>query len=577
MMDGMLKTALITTLLHGSLVGSAELTATNPRVEDERPSGGCADASTTRNAYFGDLHIHTSYSHDAYAFAVPDDPGAAYVHARGYLDFAAVTDHAEFLVETTVCQVPGTDVYESEVCVALRDGMINRSQLESLCKIDPTLPAAFCANVLDTVWQRTRRAANTADTPCEFTAFIGYEYSLGAASIGASLHRNVIFRSATVPAAPVSSYDALTALDLWDSLDLTCLAEAGCQVLAIPHNPNRSEGEAFVLDAAEPARDAWLRARYEPLVEVFQHKGNSECYPFEDIDDPECAFEQLPIEQLTSDGMGEVPRTSFVREALKDGLRFKRSLGVNPFKFGLSGATDTHNAAAITTVEAGWQGHTGNADDEPLERVRNNRAFYNPGGLTGVWASENTRAEIFDAMLRKEVFATSGTRLTVRLFGGFDYAPTVCGDGNVVADGYAGGVPMGGDLSAAPGVAPKFIVLAQADPQSIGISELQIIKAYSIGNRIEEEVFSIASATEPEGNTFACQWWEDPQFDPTRQALYYARVMEAFTPRWSAMECSALEVDCTNPDQLPPNVANCCTVPLEIRERAWSSPIWYEP
>jgi hypothetical protein len=459
-----------------------------------------------------------------------------------------------------------------------------------------------CGAAAALVWQRTVAAARAANDACHFTAFTAYEWS--GFSGTATLHRNVIFASDQVPDRPISFIDATEAQDLWNALKKECLeAQSGCDVLAIPHNPNLSSGLAFLTENADgsllTAAQATLRALVEPLVEIFQHKGASECAPAAGSPDELCDFEQVKTSVAADEAK------AFVRSALKEGLALGQALGVNPFKLGFVGATDTHNGTPGATEEDLFVGHMGATDDELKEQVSLDeylpwdRARYNPGGLTVVWAEENTREAIFRALRRRETYATSGTRPIVRFFGGWDYAANACQQSDLPAIGYQGGVPMGGELVGFPQgkTAPRFLISATRDPGTgarpgTALQRIQIVKGFLKDDQRRERVYDVSgdafngatvdlSTCTRQGGGFdhLCQVWTDPDFDSTQPAFYYVRVIENPTCRWSVVNCNAQQVDCSKPALLLGALKSCCDNALKkpVQERAWTSPIWYTP
>jgi hypothetical protein len=448
----------------------------------------------------------------------------------------------------------------------------------------------------DATWATIKAAADAHNVPGEFTAFIAYEYSPVLPETG-KVHRNVIFRNSVAPDHAASAYDAETVLDLWRWLEETCTAP--CEALTIPHNMNKTWGVGYsgmTIDG-DPYTDAdWaLRGRSEPLAEMFQIKGASECAVGAGAVDEECAFEQ--IMPICTDGqvIGCAGTHSFAREGLKKGLLLEQSLGFNPLRFGLVAATDTHNGSPGDAEEWDFRGANGLFASPAKRRFEAPTATFksgivrNPGGLAGVWAEENSRDALFEAMQRRETFATSGTRIRLRFFGGWDMPPDL--DAVVVSATNAdeGGVPMGGVLAEGNG-SPQFLVWALRDSFSAPLQRLQMVKGWVENGETEERVFDIACSdgqvpaangrcpdngarvdaatcayTTDVGNAELRAQWQDPDFDPAHAAFYYVRVLENPTCRWSTWDALRLG--------LPPRD----DVAHTIQERAWSSPIWYQP
>ena len=599
----------------------------------------CADRNPQRNLYFGDLHVHTAYSFDAYLWDTRTTPSQAYRFARGEslslppfdadgngarrvqldrpLDFAAVTDHSEFLGEIETCITPGSPTYDSQTCQDVRDGSLaayvtfgaqmtvpTPKRVSDVCGAD----GAICLNALMPVWARIQEAAAGADDPCHFTAFIAYEYSRSPG--GSTTHRNVIFRNAHVP-APTSAFEQSSPQGLWRELQHTCVdAGTGCDVLAIPHNSNESNGRMFHVEypgaqnVGDERAQAEQRAAMEPLVEIYQHKGDSECMNglsgIVGAPDEQCDFEKrrrAPIQDC-GDGTGKfgavdsgcVSRLDFVRGALLAGLQEAQRLGVNPYRLGFVGDTDTHNGTAGFTNERTFVGHQGTNDASPDVLLSDNINF-SPGALTGVWAEENTRDSIFAALRRKETFATSGPRIAVRVFGGWSFPSGACADTDLVRIGDGHGVPMGSTLPPrlTSSVAPTLLISAlrdagTAEQPGTKLQRLQVIKGWVENGEAHQQVFDVAgdphngasvdlatcAPTGPGADTL-CTVWSDPDFDAAQAAFYYVRVLEDPSCRWSTWLCNTLPTDarpaaCSDPE-----------VPKTIQERAWTSPIWYEP
>ncbi|MFK7898955.1 MAG: DUF3604 domain-containing protein [Myxococcota bacterium] len=644
-----------------------------------RPSAAeitCSHFEPERQAFFGDLHVHTRHSMDARSRDMLGTPDDAYRFARGEaiglgpfdasgrgtrraqlerpLDFAAVTDHAEWIGEVGLCSTPGSPSYDTERCQSFRGeipfkpilpgmklggrmtGVIGISgRAKEICGDDD----AWCRASLLSAWQSTQAATerwNDTTTACAFTAFHGWEHSYSAGQ--SKIHRNVIFKNEQVPELPISSLETPDAVDLWDQLDAVCtnaIPGGGCEAVTIPHNANVSNGRLFEIswrreNREEQRRQARLRSRFEPVVEIMQIKGESECrnglYGVLGGEDELCTFEKIrsfagefPEDCKEGTGIGAIAgrgcqsRTDFARYALIEGLREKEKIGVNPFQFGFVGSTDTHNATPGDVAEYSFQGCCATKDTTPEERLSQKPGFggngniaRNPGGLMGVWSEENSRSSLFDAIKRRETFATSGPRLAPRFFAGWDLPDDLCEGPNFVATGYAEGVPMGSVLEspAQSGRAPKFAASVARDVGVPGhpgglLDRLQIIKVWhGEDGEFHQEVHDIAgrkapTATangapapasapasvdldtcEPQGSGHGelCAVWTDPHFDPTRAAAYYVRAVENPSCRWSWRECLALPADAPRP-----SACDDPGVPKTIQERAWTSPIWIEP
>lgn len=601
----------------------------------------CADHDPLRRPYFGDTHVHTALSFDAWGqgtLARPDDAyrfakgekigiqpydeagiPQAHIQLRRPLDFAVVTDHSDLLGETRICGnevLPGGD---SIVCRVVRrfprlgyvlvNGHVysNESPARySFCGKD----GALCLEAGRKPWREIQDAAEShydRTDRCAFTTFVGYEWT--AMPGGGNAHRNVVFRNAAVQDYPTTFIETPTQEGLWSALERECLeAGTGCDAIAIPHNSNLSDGRLFTVVRPDgtpiDAADARTRARLETIVEVTQHKGDSECRAGEG--DPLCAYEKLAYPRmLDAGGLGSrpIPPLVYAREVLTEGLVQEHRLGggANPFRFGLIGSTDTHLAAPGMVDEDQFVGHAAGTVS-PLFGVPPypDRSEYNPGGLSVVWAEENSRDALFAALRRREVYGTSGPRITVRFFGGWDYAGNMCGDPRFAERGYSGGVPMGSELPRPPQeqeahAGPYFALSALRDPGGRGVpstalQRIQIVKGWVEDGRGRERVYDVAgnadndasvdlSTCMPEGPGFdqLCTVWQDPDFDPAAPAYYYARVVENPSCRWNRRVCNARGVDCSAPASVPDALASCCDpeVPNTIQERAWTSPIWY--
>jgi hypothetical protein len=597
----------------------------------------CDHRDPLRRPFFGDLHVHTTFSLDASTQGTRTRPAEAYRFARGEaiglhpftrdgtplrqarlarpLDFAAVTDHAELLGETAICNTPGLPGHDAFACRVYRGWprlafflMNGRgSPRFAFCGEN----AEHCLAAARGPWSEIQAAAEAAydRTPsCAFTSFHALEWTKSG-SRTENLHRNVIFRSEHVPVEPPNAIDQPSKEALWDALDRDCRPEAGCDVVVIPHNSNLSGGLMFSLEsrAGEPltAEEAARRAQREPLVEIVQHKGASECSRTSAPADELCGFEELPYDRFMGRflpvGQETPSPLNYVRHALAAGLAERVRIGVNPFEFGLIGSTDTHlGTPGLVGETADFPGHGGAGipigDEIPDGLI--DVVEYNPGGLAVVWAEENTRDSLFAALLRRETYATSGPRILLRTFAGWEMPEGLCEAGDLIAQGYARGVPMGGELGPAPaGAAPRLAVWAQRDagtPDEPGVSlqRLQIVKAWTEGSEPREAVFDIAgdpaneADIDPEsctprgsGAEQLCRVWTDPDFDPAAPALYYARAVENPTCRWHAHACLAAGVDCADPSTVRTGFEACCDPawPRTVQERAWGSPIWYTP
>ncbi|MCA9666971.1 MAG: DUF3604 domain-containing protein [Myxococcales bacterium] len=579
-------------------------------------TGPCADNNPLRSVFFGDLHAHTALSFDAYTYRVRALPADAYRFARGEkltftgdrelaldrpLDFAAVTEHAEYLGEVALCTDETSPAYSSATCTGYRNLPYGAVITWGLKLQQQPVRYDFCGADNDAclarageIWKRVQQAAEDAtdkSAQCRFTAFKAYEWS-GFPS-GANLHRNVIFATSKVPAEVVSYYDEPTPAGLWKRLARDCSDVDGCDVIVIPHNSNLSRGEMWTDKGADgkalTKAEATQRVALERLVEVTQHKGDSECGALSS--DELCGYEKY--EPATAFPL------SFVREALKLGLRLRQSTGVNPFAMGLSAASDNHNAAPGAVEEDRFPGAFGVKDDLPNKLLSTANLAFNPGGLTAVWAEENSRASLFAAMKRRETYGTSGPRITLRFFGGYGYDSALCsksGD-ELARAGYDGGVPMGSELTARS-EAPTFVVAALRDAGSARragspLERLQIIKGFiDQSGALSEKVYDVAGEKVPEstvdlgtcqssakGHDNLCTVWRDPDYDATQAAFYYARAVEVPSCRWNSWLCVQQGVDCAK--GAPAGLGNCCSDDKRIdriqRERAFSSPIWVYP
>ncbi len=637
------------------------------RTEQREP---CADYDPLRQPMFGDLHVHTRYSFDSYVSSQRNDPWGAYRYAKGEpitipdedgkqtviaqiqrpLDFTAVTDHSELLGPMNVCTEDSSKLgYWWPHCIMSRSDiyivqLLAANWWASRAVTTPGGDQSFACTLSDCdaghtdYWQKIQQAAEDhydRSSACEFTTFVGYEYT--DAPEHKNMHRNVIFRNEKVTEKAISTYDtgSYNFPELWVKLREQCIeAGTGCDVLAIPHNPNLAGGLMF--RDPESALEAQNRLFFEPVIELTQHKASSECR-FDrlrgigvDTEDELCDFEQAFADNLSMLGTlhGEVAtdraapvaiedfaRRNMARNALKDGLALEKQTGVNPFQFGFIGSTDTHTATPGGAEEDNYKGHLGRRDSG--YRNVQDHFFDNPGGHAVVWAEENSRDAIFAGMRRKETYATSGTRPIVRFFAASKFDKDLCEAPDRVAQAYQTGVPMGGKLEInGDEQGPQFLVSASKDPGIAGhpgtdLQRIQIIKGWVDGNgQPQEQVFDVAgnpdngawvnqSSCQPTGRGASelCAVWQDNNYTEGQNAFYYARVVENPSCRWSTWQCKAAGVDpFSSQCQVQADAATadaqergakgdvygkCCLNPDEqpfyspvIQERAWTSPIW---
>ncbi|MBL8419476.1 MAG: DUF3604 domain-containing protein [Dechloromonas sp.] len=582
-----------------------------------------------RNAYFGETHLHTSWSVDAWVMGNRlTGPTEAYQYAQGEtikhpmgfdikidtpLDFIGVTDHSEYVGVTKQANIPGS--YVSKLPEAqpmiMKDPTNQEEQnrvFSYLLKLAASAPvkAFMDPKITSTVWKDNVKIADEANKPGKFTAFCSYEWTSMPDS--RNLHRNVFFRDcAKVPEYPFSALDSKRPTDLWSWMDAQ--RKAGSELLAISHNANVSDGWMFPVDVDQttgrPIDAAWAAARdrNERLTEIKQGKGQSETHP---LLSPNDEFANYELFQALLGLPGDVGRMdhitgSYVRQAYKDGIAMQDTRGYNPYKFGLAGGSDTHNTGSPYRHD-NYFGQHADADGTLERRFAGvliggtmDSRLVNPGGLTGAWAEENTRASIWDAMYRKETFGVSGPRIKVRMFGGWGYDKDIVNARDWVKQSYAGGVPMGADLPPMPaggkGTAPNFVIWAAKDPSSGNLDRIQVVKGWTQNGQSFEKVFDVvwagdrkpdkwlgrvpairstvdldkATYTNDVGAAELKTVWSDPEFDASLHAFYYVRVLEIPTPRWTLIQAVKSGLP-------PPDV-----VPLTGQERAWTTPIWYSP
>ena len=570
-----------------------------------------------RNLYFGDLHVHTALSADAYMNGTLASSDQAYRFAQGEsitiggrtmklrrpLDFCAVTDHAEGLGEMYMIQQEGALGHKAPIPSYIRgiynpDSTINHKRQQQLVNIgakrlrnpkEITHPFFFRGfGTTKSGWQLHLEETEANYQPHKFTTLAGYEWTLGAAA--KHMHRNIIFRDMMVPDFPLSSFELKDEDQLWKWLSE--ISDQGATVMAIPHNTNLSDGGTFTEYGSEAdfvnLSRARLRNRFERLVEVHQIKGNSEVdallWKNDEFADFENYTEHDPIEQ------------NYVRYALKKGLEHEEHLGINPFKYGLIGSTDNHDAHPGSTEEtasetkekadslrnADWPLHTGG--------IKKVYEVENPGGLVAVWAQANTREYIYDALDRREAYATSGNRMKLRFFAGYGFHDSYESHEAMLQDGYKKGVPMGSDIELVKGKSPEFLIWAAKDPDLATLDRIQVVKGWYADGALYEEIFDVAlsdgrklneDGSVPDNgatvNMKTGEWskdkgddelfvrWQDPYFNPEVNAFYYLRVLEVSTASWRLL------------DQLRYGIKYPESAELVIQERAWSSPIWVSP
>jgi hypothetical protein len=580
------------------------------------------------HVFWGDTHLHTSVSVDAgtmcrlgqeeaFRFARGEEvvaTGGLRARLSRPLDWIVVADHAEMYGLMPQLLKGDPEILATEKGKRWYDMLTGGDPdttfkaameiVDSLSKKDPPIKSD---KAVRSAWQHYTGLADRYNEPGRFTALIGFEWT---AIGGFNLHRNVIFRgdaSVANRTVPFSQFDSQNPEDLWRHLD-RFQKETGGEVLAIPHNGNLSNGRMFTVktfDGQPLTREiAETRARLEPLIEVTQIKGDGEAHPFLSPDDELAGYEVWDRSNLNGTELKtkDMLRSEYAREALKTGLMLERQLGVNPYKFGMIGSTDAHTALTAVEEDNFFGKHSGvepephrfkhvviQAPDPKLNVMGWQQAA---AGYAGVWARENTRAAIFDALKRKEVYATTGSRMLVRLFAGWDFTKADAQSRMPGAAGYARGVPMGGELRRPPaGKAPSFLVAAMKDPMSGNLDRVQIVKGWmESSGELKEKVYDVVWSGDrkpgvngklpPVGNTVDVKnatWsnsigspeliavWSDPDFDPKESAFYYARVIEIPTPRWTAYEAKRFKVE------MPPEV------PMTTQERAYTSPIWYAP
>ena len=628
-----------------------------------------------RNPYYGDLHVHTKYSFDAYVFGVTASPDDAYRYAKGEgvnhplgyemklrepLDFYAVTDHGFYMGMIQAYADTTTDISQNEFAEPFHNlNRLDNLTVESAGERSNIFSSVLGATIIQpypdwhpkllkayltrntqgalqsfdydihkSAWADVARSANEHNDPGHFTTFIGYEFTTSTDIEGGNLHRNVIFNSSKASIRPWTRIDSINPEDLWTWQDK--LRDKGVDTIAIPHNSNGSNGQMFEMESfkgnALDLEYANKRMRNEPIVEITQVKGTSDTHPLLSPDDEWADFEIMDVRVGSRPPTYSKPSGSYVREAYLNGLTLEFTKQGNPYKFGLIGSSDTHVVAASLDESNFWSkvglldGDSENRGSVPLKEENVERldeymrAFNQPvsrvsleqgeyantgftqwgaSGLAAAWAEENTRESIFNAFRRKETFATTGTRIAVRFFGGYNLSSIDLNSESLVSEAYQKGVTMGSDLLHNENKIPEFLVWAQRDKNGAPLQRIQIIKGWIDNNsgRPKEKVYDVACSDgmQPDPITNRCPdngarvnindcsistnvgsselktVWKDPEFAPDDKTFYYVRVLENPTCRWSTWD--AIKAGYKPREGLHET----------IQERAWSSPIWYIP
>ena len=606
-------------------------------IQKSDPYSPYVDQHFPDRVLFGDTHHHTSLSVDCGLIGNNNGPETSFRFARGEvvisnsgqpvklnrpLDFLVVTDHAEYLGIAKLINEANPSLLATEAGKEWYEQM-NGSKQEAWQAVvgmqkdfASGIPRYRDPKTTRTVWEDVVDIASKYNQPGTFTALNGYEWTSistgrgGSGPAGANLHRNVIFRDGpdrVKQVLPFSAFDSGDPEKLWEFM-AEYEKKTGGGVLSIPHNGNISNGQMYadvIKDQPMTQDYAQRRARWEPLMEVTQNKGDGEAHPILSPQDEFADFETWDKGDSFGNPKEEWMLTyEYARSTLKNGLRLEDKLGVNPYKYGMVGSTDNH-VSLSTTREENYFGKLPALEPGPdrakgpfLKNSITGEIIIkdwevSASGLVGVWSRENTREEIFDALTRKEVYATTGTRIRVRVFAGWDFQPEEVERPDFAAQGYTRGVPMGGDLKNAPsGSAPTFMVRTLRDPDGANLDRVQIIKgwldkdgntqeriydvAVSDGRKIGEDgrctksvgsTVNIADAsyTNTIGDVMFTAYWKDPEFDAKERAFYYVRVIEIPTPRWTAYDAKHFAI------QMPEEVT------MTVQDRAYTSPIWYTP
>ncbi|MDC9723367.1 MAG: DUF3604 domain-containing protein [Urechidicola sp.] len=580
------------------------------------------DYNQLRNPYFGETHLHTGWSFDEAIYNVTLGPENSYKHARGEavlhpngdtiqlklpLDFMIVSDHSEYLGVLVRMYDPNDPLSKHPMAKAVvgsgNDLDKSTNAFYSLVKqtIQPdgsTKPDAILNSpeLKRTIWDEYIKITDKYNDPGKFTTLVGYEWS--SQPNMSNQHRNVIFRSSKNLPVPYSYFDSQHPEDLWKWMDTQ--RDNGHTLLAIPHNGNLSNGLMFSMDDSfgNPITYEYAKARMrnEKLTEIIQTKGQSETHPLMAPNDEFAGFE-IWTKPVAGPGTVKVEEGNYVRNAFSNGLALEQKIGLNPFKFGVVGGGDIHTSI-VSHEEYAHTGEHNLKSSTPKARLLVNapnepsKIEQGTAGLSNVWAEENTRESIYDAMERKETWGTSGPRIITRVFAGYDFGATQPGDDNWVEIGYKNGVPMGADLKENTEAKPvQLMIYALKGPNSGNLDRIQVVKGWIDANgKNQTKIYNViwsgdrkldakgklpavgntvnipdASYTNSIGSAELKTTWTDPDFDASQPAYYYLRVLEIPTPRWSTYDAKALGIE-------PPK-----DFPATIQERAWSSPIWYSP
>jgi len=600
---------------HRILVGFVSLVVLGGATAVQAQATKPAAKPWERQVLFGEQHLHTRNSPDAFALGTRQTWDEAYEWAMGKevtlstsgerikkstpYDFVAITDHAEYFGVMPQLIDP-------------KDPLSKTALAKRLQAKDPTAIATILHDILTSTavpelhkpamlqenWAKYVKVANKYNDPGNFTALIAFEWT--SIPNGRNMHRNVFWRNDTGPKAPYSSFDSYYPEDLWTYLEVQ--RNAGLDCFAIPHNGNVSDGWMYspnkFLGGPMDARYAARQALNEPLTEIIQTKGSSDTHPLLSPNDEFAEFELFP--NMIHVGQPSQITYGYVRQGLVQGMILEEKLGTNPFKMGIVSGADSHSGYS-NNEEFNFHGSHAALEDTPKKRLNpvpnasgDMPSRLGTAGATAVWADENTRAGIFDAMKRKETYGTSGTLIRLRFFGGWNYPENLIRQRDFVQEAYENGVPMGSDLLKKPrrAKAPTFVVQALKDPESGNLDRIQIIKGFiNKWGRTGEKIYDVAWSDDrkpdpktgklpPVGNTVdvakatytndigdsqLSAVWTDPDFDPAQRAVYYVRVLEIPTPRWSTY------------DSVRSGLPIPAGIPTSIQERAWSSPIWYTP